>query len=79
MNEFDEEADESHDSEADGCRQRDLGKLFPIRFRTPVQIGEETLKALPAICGRFTNLATHCLSIRMKITVRLGDVHFRDF
>ena len=51
MNEFDEEADESHDSEADGCRQRDLGKLFPIRFRTPVQIGEETLKALAAICG----------------------------
>jgi len=35
VNEFDEEADESHDSEADGRRQRDFRKLLPVRLRAP--------------------------------------------
>ena len=34
MDELDEEADESHDAEADGCGNRDLGELLPIWLRT---------------------------------------------
>ena len=34
MDELDEEADESHNAEADGCGNRDLGELLPIWLRT---------------------------------------------
>ena len=39
VNELDEEANESHDAETDGRRQRDLGKLLTIRLGTSEREG----------------------------------------
>jgi hypothetical protein len=36
VNEFDEESDESHDGESDGCGNSDLLELLSVRLGTPL-------------------------------------------
>ena len=48
VNEFDEEADEPHDAEADGRRDGDLRELLPVRLRASLHQSDRVLGELLA-------------------------------
>ena len=46
MDEFDEEADEAHDGEADGRGDGDLLELFAVRLRTSLHQPEQQIQQI---------------------------------